>query len=79
LNANGAVLKTTELGAPMFPGVLGRHGLDARAQLVSAGSHLAVLIGGPPPRDDNAKPGKAESFLFLIDPEDDKVTLGWKE
>ena len=30
-------------------------------------------------RIGNGEPLKAESFLFLIDPETEKVTLGWKE
>jgi hypothetical protein len=77
-NAKGAIVKATELAPPMFPGLIDR-GPDTRIQIVSAGAHLAVLVGGPAPRDGNGKPLKAESFLFLIDPASEKVTLGWKE
>jgi hypothetical protein len=79
LNAQGAVLKTSKLGEPMFPGAIGGRSPDGRAQLVVAGNHLAVLVGGSAPRGENGEALKAESFLFLIDPETAKVTLGWKE
>ncbi|WP_020470188.1 hypothetical protein [Zavarzinella formosa] len=79
MSAQGAILKSTRMPAPMFPGVIGRIGFENRAQLISAGDHLAVLIGGAPSRDENGRPGKAESFLFLIDPATEKVTLAWKQ
>jgi len=78
LNAKGAFVKATELPAPMFPGLIGR-GPDHGIQLVSAGTHLSVIVGGASPRDSDGKPAKSESFLFLIDPASEKVTLGWKE
>lgn len=79
LNAQGAILKSTPLTSPVFPSVLGRYGMDGDAQLVSTGTHLAMPANYVP-RDGNGRLGKAESFLFLIDPaDDDKVTLGWKE
>jgi hypothetical protein len=79
MNNKGALLKSTELPAPMFAGILGRYGPESRAQLISTGNYLAVVVGGAPQRDGSGKPTKAESFLFLIDPTTEKVTLGWKE
>lgn len=80
MNAQGAVLRSAALTAPVFPGLLGRMDPDRGIQLVSTGTHLALVIGGPGPRDGNGMRRKGESFLFLIDPaESDKVTLGWKE
>jgi hypothetical protein len=77
-NAQGAIVKATELPAPMFPGLLGR-GPESRAQLVGAGDYLAVVIGGAAPRNEDGRTSKAESFLFLVDPKTDKVKLAWKE
>ncbi len=80
MNAQGAVLRSAVLSAPVFPGLLGRMDPERGIQLVSAGTHLALVTGGPGPRDGNGQRGKGESFLFLIDPaEGDKVTLEWKE
>lgn len=78
LNDKGAVLKETELGAPMFPGLIDRGPTGGHVQLADAGDHLAVLVAtgiGP------GAGGRAdkESFLFLIDPKSDRVTLAWKE
>ena len=75
-NANGAVVSSTELASPIFPGIVGRMP-DGRTQLVAAGDHLA-LLGGTGRRGDE-RTVKAESFLFFIDPKTDKVKLAWKE
>jgi hypothetical protein len=78
-DAKGAVLRATYMPEPMFPGMISRSSPDRRVQIVSAGAHLAVLVGGSPPRDGNGSEIKSESLLFLVDPTTEKVTVGWKE
>jgi len=75
INAQGAVVKTVEVGAPMFPGVIGRG--PNQTQLVSMGDHIAILIQTE--RRGSESREKLESFLFILDPKTDKVKLAWKE
>jgi hypothetical protein len=77
-NAQGALLKTTRLGSPMFPGVLAQ-GPQTRVQMVSAGDHLAVLVSGVGMRDGDGPRGTGESFLYIIDTRTGKAKLAWKE
>ena len=80
LNVGGAVVKKTALGSPMFPGVFG--GTDwirTRVQLIDLGIDLAVLIQHQRRDEDSSKPGKLETFLYVIDTKTGKAKLAWKE
>jgi hypothetical protein len=77
LNAEGAILKTTDLGPPMFPGLVSLGPVWSAVHLGVAGDQLAVVTAVPVDREGRG--GKFETFLYLIDPKTDKVRLAWKE
>jgi len=78
LNAMGAIVKSTELSSPVFPGLLGQYGFGNQVQLADAGDYLAALIHTGSDLGDEKKSTR-ETFLFLIDPKTEKAKLTWKE
>jgi len=80
-NPQGAVVKQTKLGAPMFSGLIGNSPIDTHVQMTSVDKYIAILVQSGGARDGNGqrKAGTAESFLFLLDPKTEKVKLAWKE
>jgi hypothetical protein len=77
LNAAGAVTDKTELGSPMFPGLLGRIPVGSHVQLAPVGDRLAALIDTGDARGE-PRPER-ESFLFIIDQKSGKSQLAWKD
>lgn len=78
LNVGGAVVERTPLTGPVFPGLISIRGLD-RAELIDLGGDLAALIYRENRDSDSERPGKPETFLYVIDPKTGKTKLAWKE
>ena len=77
-NAKGAIVKTIELGSPMFSGLLERMSPTSNAQLMSIDDHLVLFVQVGIERGGE-KPRKPESFIYLIDPNTGNSRLVWKE
>jgi hypothetical protein len=79
LKADGTVAKKTSLGSPLFPGILGAHGMFGNAELIDLGAELVLLVHNESRDPSTGNRGKPEAFLYVIDPKTGKVQLAWKE
>jgi hypothetical protein len=73
LNAEGAVLGETKLGAPLIPGLLGRAMPTSSARMTAVDEYL-VLIGSPSDPGSEVKLPQID-YTFLIEPKTSKIWL----
>lgn len=76
-NAKGAIVKKTELSAPMLPGSLGRGPVGSPVQIVAVEKYLVMIAS--PSRLSPSRHTQPEGRMYLIDPKTGKVWMTWKE
>ena len=75
-NAEGALIKEFEFGAPMFPGILGRGPTGVTPQLAAVDGRLVVLAS---PTVDDSEEVQTERFIFLVDVRAERMWLTAKD
>ena len=76
LNANGAIIKETQLGEPIVRGSISDRPGSSGLQLVPADDHLVIIA----PAFSHSSEGTliGASYMYLVEPKTGKVWLTWK-